>query len=65
VGSGVSPAVSDSENFSTMLGTNTKCTFSLMLFAAAKTWNGSTYINPNALRDVASFALDLSEPPAP
>lgn len=67
VGFGANPEISAAEQFSTMLNlglpagqTNAKCTFSLMLFAAAKTWNGSDYVEPNALKDVASFALDNS-----
>ncbi len=60
VGFGLNPEESTDESFITMLGGHQKCTFSLMLFAAAKTWNGSSYLYPNALRDVASFALDVS-----
>lgn len=67
-GYGLNPTQSASESFNTMLNqglppgeSNVKCTFSLMLFAAAKTWNGSGWVHPNALRDTASFALDVSE----
>lgn len=66
-GFGTDPKQSDDELFSIMLNqglpageTNTKCTFSLLLFAGAKTWNGTRYLHPNSLRDVASFALDVS-----
>lgn len=59
-GSGVQPQESDTESFSAMLDTHVRCTFSLMLYAGAKTWNGSTFIDSYSLRDVASFALDRS-----
>lgn len=66
-GFGTDPKVSAFELFSVMLNqglaageSNSKCTFSLLLSAGAKTWNGSSYLYPNSVRDVASFALDIS-----
>ena len=58
---------SNTNTFSTMLSDGEgglieppKCTFSLLLFASAKTWNGSTFIDGYSLRDVASFALEIN-----
>ena len=56
----IPPAQTPDNSFSEMLNGHSRCTFSLMLFAKAKTWNGSTWVDNNSLRDVASFSLDLT-----
>lgn len=52
--------VSDAELFSTMLGGDAKCTFSLDLNAYAKHTNGKSFIRGYDARDEASFALEIN-----
>lgn len=59
-----SPAVSASETFGTMLGSEPKCTFALELKTEAKHTNGSSRIQGYDREDTASFALEVV-PPAP
>jgi hypothetical protein len=49
--------------FSTLLGTHEACSFALHLNMSLKTFNGSSDVGPNGLRDVAAFALRIGPEP--
>jgi hypothetical protein len=55
-------AESASVPFSTMLGTDSKCTFSLDLYVSAKHTNGKSFLSAYDDRDEASFALEILIP---
>lgn len=54
------PGLSATETFATMLGGDTKCTFSLQLYVETKTFDGSGTLDALDEADIASFALDMT-----
>jgi len=52
-------ATSDPVTFTALLGPHTKCSFAIHLNMALKTFDGSSSLYPNAVREVAAFALSV------
>lgn len=52
-------ATSDPVTFAALLGPHTRCSFAIHLNMALKTFDGSSSLYPNSVREVAAFALSV------
>lgn len=53
------PATSNPATFGSLLGPHTRCSFAIHLNMALKTFDGSSSLYPNAVREVAAFAISV------